>query len=304
MRESLARNALISLQDRSYTVQSFLGTHSCFDFVARKGSHTLLVKVLENIDGFREMQALELRKLAELFHALPLLVGEKSKKARLEKELVYERYGIPALSLDTFENVLDEKLPTSKSFKGQAIAELDGKKLKQAREKKRISVSELARRVNVSPETLYRYEQGFTASLEKVQKLEETLNVSLVKPVALKVSPFEFPKESEKKVEDRVLKQLRLLGVPLTSFGHAPFKAYAHPTESLLVGEAKQASEVSHKAETLQKSAKAFRAHAVLFAKDSKLEEVAGTPIVLESELKEFKKGKELLKLVKKRENR
>ncbi|MFH0714446.1 MAG: helix-turn-helix domain-containing protein [Candidatus Diapherotrites archaeon] len=302
MREKIAAAVFESLQEHGFRVQSFLGTHSCFDFVGRKNSEIVLVKVLENIDGLREIQAIELAKLSQLFNALALVVGEKSKSAKLEDGISYERYGIACLSLETFRQVLEKNLPFSKSFKGQNIAELDAKKLKAEREKRKLSLSELAEKVNLSPETLYRYEHGQGASLEKARAIEQALDVSLVKPVSLRAEPLEAGKGEEKKVEDRVLKQLRLLGIPFTSFAHAPFKAYSLPSESLLIEEAAQSAELPHKAESLQKSAKAFQSHAVIFARESRKEKVGETPIVLESELHELKKGKALMKLVKKRE--
>lgn len=59
----------------------------CFDLVATRQLLLLFIKALANIDKFSEEQAEDLKKLAKLFKASPLLVGLRSKNAELRTVL-------------------------------------------------------------------------------------------------------------------------------------------------------------------------------------------------------------------------
>ena len=47
-----------------------------------------------------------MRQLASIFLASPIIVGEKTRNGSLEEGVVYERYEIPAVSFDTFNNII------------------------------------------------------------------------------------------------------------------------------------------------------------------------------------------------------
>jgi len=65
-----------------------------FDLVARRGETLLIIKALSNIDALSEDIANELRALAYLLKATPLLIGEKNGMNVLEDDVVYFRFGI------------------------------------------------------------------------------------------------------------------------------------------------------------------------------------------------------------------
>ncbi len=69
-----------------------------FDLVARKNLLILLLKTFLNIDSINEANAHEMKQLANIFLASPIIIGEKSRNGILEEGVMYERYDIPAIS--------------------------------------------------------------------------------------------------------------------------------------------------------------------------------------------------------------
>ena len=74
-----------------------------FDLVARKNLLILLLKTFLNIDSINEQNAHEMKQLANIFLASPIIIGEKSRNGILEEGVVYERYDIPTVG---FENLM------------------------------------------------------------------------------------------------------------------------------------------------------------------------------------------------------
>ena len=81
MRQQLLKDAVQVLEDFNFDV--LLYPHSCLDIAAQKKDLSVLIKVLENVDGFRPEHAAELKRLAAALNACPLILGETTKAERL-----------------------------------------------------------------------------------------------------------------------------------------------------------------------------------------------------------------------------
>lgn len=193
MRENLLTKTVETLEEFNFDILVYL--HSCLDIAAQKKALILLVKVLENIDGFKEKQAEELRKLSFVFKASPLLIGESTKTFRLEDGIIYDRHAVPAVTLETFRNSLTGAYPEKIFSKGRVIAELNGEELKKIREKKNITAEDLAEEIKLTRESIYLYEkEKIRVKYELAKRIESFLNAELIKkpsflePVKEKIS--------------------------------------------------------------------------------------------------------------------
>jgi len=167
-----------------------LGCGGCFDLIAKKDALLILVKIYENIDNFREDQAYELRKLSSMLAGLPLIVGKRIRSnTEIEDGVVYSRYEIPVVSLETLHNLLIHKIPPLIfSHRGGFKVRFDGDLLKEKRIEKSLSLSDLAREVGVSKRAIYEYERGkIDVSLETAMLIEEYLD----EPLTLAINLFE-----------------------------------------------------------------------------------------------------------------
>ncbi len=81
-----------------------------FDVAARKDDTLLLCKVLFNIDGLNEETAREMKYLAEYLGGSAIVVGAKTRDQMLEDSVVYMRYDILALNVQTLHDYFVENI--------------------------------------------------------------------------------------------------------------------------------------------------------------------------------------------------
>jgi len=304
MRETTLLKAIALLKEHGFAVECFAHSNACFDLVAKRPDLTLVLKVFNNIDALREEHAAELRKISSLFNATVLVVGEKSKAFSLAKGVLYERLGLTALSLSSLAELLEEKFPSVRYFKGKSIVELDSKRLKEKRKKMGLTLQELADKIDSTVESVHRYEKGATASLSAAEKLEDALDEQLVQKINLFEQPVEREKELfEESFEDKALGKVHDLGVKVAVFKHSPFKAFARPKDSLLIGKAGARPEFGRRAAELSKTKKAFEGKPVIISKELSYSSVSCIPIIGEQELDSLSKFKDLMDLIRERES-
>ncbi len=304
MRENLLSGVMLALQHRGYTISSFLEFNSCFDIAAKKNQSAFIIKTLSNIDSIRPETALELQKAAALFEAMPILIGEKTKAFNLQNDTWYERFEIPVFSVETFSDYLDGKNPSIHSFKGKETVQLDREKLVAKRLAQQLTQEELAQAAGVSSQTIHRYENGAPADYSDALRLEQILKSQLIDP-CFQMHPQKVDRSAFESVFfDPALEKLHDLGIPIALFSHAPFKAFANPSESILVNLGKDKREIQRKALVLEKTKTVFKSHSIVISKEYKLHTIGKTPVIQEEELESFSKKQEFLNEIAKREKK
>lgn len=222
-----------------------------FDLAARNAETLLFCKVLYNIDGLNEETAKEMRCLARYLGGSALLVGAKTRDQLLEDSVVYMRYDIPAVNLQTFYDYFVENIPPLVSASpGGLYVSIDGDVLKEARQRVSMSLGSLASELGVSRRTISKYEDGnMDASIDIVLHLEEILDVALAQSIDLlqrfdkhgriEIAPKEIIENHIEKhtPDDGILNMLHMLGYQVMSTSQAPFKAISRDTcDTLLTG--------------------------------------------------------------------
>ena len=306
MRQELLARALSLLERHGFRVATFYHTNSCFDLIARSPNLTLLVKVFGNIDALRPEHDTELRKLEKIFNAEALILGEKTKAFSLQRGMVYERHDIPVLNLGSFADLLDERAPYIKYYKGKSIVELDADAMRRKREEAGKPLSEVAEQVGLAKESLHRFEAGASTSLDTARKLEAYFKCTLIKQANfLGETGHEPIPERElfsEHFEDELLQKIHDLGLKLAEFHRAPFDAFTQPSEGLLISLGHKKADIQRKALDLGKSGETLAAHAVILAKEFKARKVEDIPVIGEEDLETLHKAKDLLKLIRERE--
>lgn len=179
--ESILKNAGFQVSERC------LARASCFDFVARKEEQPVFIKTHVNIGNVSPSDASELHSISKCFSAIPLLIGDKSRRKPLEDDTVYSRYGVFAVNTKTLEDVLvRETYPLVEAGPGGYYVRLDGDKIRKKRQELGLSVGKLAEMMGISRRTLYGYEKGMAkASVSAAYKLEWVLGVPVVKSIGI-----------------------------------------------------------------------------------------------------------------------
>ena len=280
-----------------------------FDLVARRDNSLLIIKVLTNIDAMSEDVANELRTLSNLLKGCPLLIGDRSGTGTLVDDVVYDRFGIQAITSETLNTHLLEAMPLEVyAAPGGLYVNLDQDKIKKLRTEQNISLGSFARALKVSRRTVQMYEDGMNASVEVAIRIEDTLGgtvtdpIDILKPAASKKEikkPLSY-NEGFRKFQRDVFSILEKVGYKVTPLERAPFEAVSQDRKKILLTCVDEYNKrLLRKAQVVSSISKITERHAVLITdKDVHKTSIEGTPLIIKKELKKTRGPEELLDLI------
>jgi putative transcriptional regulator len=240
MKDDLISQVLGILQNAGFIVSQRCEARS-FDLAARRSEVTLLTKIMRNIDGLNEEVAKSIKRAAFCLLASPLVIGERKGASFLEDDIVYHRYGIPALNPHTLYDYFVEGVdPYVYSATGGVYVNIDGTAMKMAREEKEISLGDIASEVGISRRSVSKYEEGgMSTTIDIALKLEEFLDTVLIEPLELLNAESEGPSsadvlkegadEAVSSLEKRILGMMEEIGFGIFTTSYAPFSAVLFP---------------------------------------------------------------------------
>ncbi|MCQ1536215.1 transcriptional regulator [Methanosarcina sp. KYL-1] len=289
-----------------------------FDIAARKDETLLLCKVLFNIDGLNEETAREMKFLAEYLGGSAIVVGAKTRDQMLEDSVVYMRYDILALNVQTLHDYFIEGIPPLVSAApGGLYVSIEGDLLKKARTDQSMSLGTLASMVGVSRRTISKYEEeGMDASIDVVLQLEEIFRVELARPIDI-LRPYgnrksrkepENEKEETEKYhipfpEDSVLSMISMLGYDVLQTSQAPFKAISKDKSSvILTGISEFNTTVIKRAHLMSSISCVTETQSVFIINGhAKIKSVENTVLIEKKELGKISDSQELLTFIEER---
>lgn len=289
-----------------------------FDVAARKDETLLLCKVLFNIDGLNEETAREMKYLAEYLGGSAIVVGAKTRDQMLEDSVVYMRYDILALNVQTLYDYFIENVPPLVSAApGGLYVSIEGDILKKARMGQSMSLGTLAAMVGVSRRTISKYEEeGMDASIDVVIQLEDIFGVELAKPInILKSCGSRKPrKKAEARTEahekpcmslpeDLILNTISMLGYDVLPTTQAPFKAISRDKSSvILTGVSEFNTTVVKRAHLMSSISYVTETESVFIINGhSKIKSVENTVMIEKKELDRISDSQELLTFIEER---
>lgn len=221
---------------------------SCFDLLGRGETQSVLFKLLSNVDSATRESAEEMKKAAMYLSASPLLVGERNSRGELEKQVVYERYGIPTVKPETLESYLNlREQSVVMNKKGGYYVSLDADRIEERRKEKGYSLNALAKEVGVSRRTIVNYEKDGAATPEKAQRLEEVLG-DVVQGIDLFSADVTV---EHRHPDDRTAERLVSIGFTASGFRRAPFDVAAKDENDRFIAQKAQEEPKSSQLEAL-----------------------------------------------------
>jgi putative transcriptional regulator len=281
-----------------------------FDLVARRDNSLLIIKVLTNIDALSEDVAKELRVLSILLKGCPLLVGERSGTGSLEDDVVYDRFGIQAITLETLRNHLLEGLSLRVyAGPGGLYVNLDREKLRKLRQEQNISLGSFARFVRVSRRTARMYEDGMNARAEVASRIEEilgntvTTSIDILRPQSTEkkeITTFHGETARLREFQREIFSILEHVGYKIIPMERCPFEALSKDKEKILLTCVhKYDKKLFKKAQIISSISKITEKYAVVFTdKEVSKTNIEGTPLIVKKELKKIKEPEEVLDLI------
>jgi putative transcriptional regulator len=281
-----------------------------FDLVARRDDTLLIIKVLSNIDGLSEGVGNELRALACLLKATPLLIGERNGVNTLEDDVVYFRFGIETVTLSTLKNNLLQEVPVrAYAAPGGLYVNLDPEKIRRLRQEKNISLGAFARHVRVSRRTVQMYEDGMSARIDIANRIEDMFDQSVITPIDLlkplmveteQLPLFQKEQKHMKEFQHEVFSLLQNVGYKIIPMDRCPFEALSKEKEKILLTCVHEYNKkLIEKAHFISSISKIMEKHAVVFTdKDASKKNVEGTPIIAKKELKKIHDPEDVFTLI------
>jgi putative transcriptional regulator len=284
-----------------------------FDLIARRDNSLLIIKVLINIDGISEHVARELKVLSNLLRASPLLIGVRSSTGLMEYDVVYDRFGIQALNVETLKNHLLDGLPL-KIFAGPGglYVRLNRDKLVKLRKKHNVSIGSFARSIRVSRRTVRLYEEGMNARVEIASRIEELLGDTVTSSIDIlntrfldehKKDNFKNENPSHRDFQNEIFSILRKLGYEIIPMERCPFEAVSKDKDEILLTCVNEYNEkLIRKAHVVSSISKITEKHAVLFTdKEINKKNIEGTPIIIKKELRNISGPEDIIELIMER---
>lgn len=281
-----------------------------FDLVARRDDTLLIIKVLTNIDALSEEVGNELRALAYLLKATPLLIGEKNGMNVLEDDVVYFRFGIQTVTVSTLKNHILEQVPVrAYAAPGGLYVNLDQEKIRRLRKEKNISLGSFAHHVRVSRRTVQMYEDGMSARIDIADRIEEmfqqsvTMPIDLLKPLMIQtrqLPSYQKQQSYKKELEHEVFTFLQSIGYNIIPMDRCPFEALSKDKEKILLTCVQEYNKrLAEKAHFISSISKIIEKHAVVFTdKDTLKKNLQGTPLIGRKELKKIHDPEDVFTLI------
>ncbi len=281
-----------------------------FDLVARRDDTLLIIKVLTNIDALSEEVGNELRALAYLLKATPLLIGEKNGMNVLEDDVVYFRFGIQTVTVSTLKNhILDQDPVRAYAAPGGLYVNLDQEKIRRLRKEKNISLGSFAHQVRVSRRTVQMYEDGMSARIDIADRIEEmfqqsvSMPIDLLKPLIIQTKQlpsYQKQKNHKKELEHEVFTFLQNIGYNIIPMDRCPFEALSKDKEKILLTCVQEYNKkLVERAQFISSISKIIEKHAVVFTdRDTIKKNLQGTPLIGRKELKKIHDPEDVFALI------
>jgi len=293
----LLGNVIKMLKKEGFEVVELVETKPrCFDVIARKDKKVLLIKVLYNVDSLKVEVAEEMRKIAKLLNAIPIVVGERFKSDFLERRVVYTRYNLPVINLATLYDYLRGELPYIYSAPGGYYVKLDAEKMRMAREAIGMSIGAAAKKLGISKRTLMNYEEGGDASLEIAIKIEE-----LFGNVIKRIDFSEFLKEEkvdEKGDGNEIISKLREIGISVYTVKHTPFDAISKFKKREILMGLKQVREIERRAMLIGKVSQIMCVDAAYITEKEMKKKIDSVVFVHKEELESLRTPEDFISLI------
>jgi len=280
-----------------------------FDLLARRDNTLLIIKVLTNINALPEDVAEELKILSSLLDGHPLLIGQRTTLGLLEDDVVYDRFGIQAITVETLKHyLLDGVPPKVYAAPGGFYVNIDNEKLVELRREKQLSLGAFARSLHVSRKTVQMYEEGMNARVDVALRMEDILGESIIQPIDILHgnTPMEKPRKeftpekNEDTLQAEIFTILQHIGYTIIPMGRCPFEAVSKSEDRILLTCVHRYDKrIIRKARIVSGIARVTEKKAVLFTdRRGSRDNIEGTPLIGRKELKSAKEPEDVIELV------
>lgn len=276
-----------------------------FDLIARRESERFVLKVLQNVDTFKSVNAMEIIRLSNITSSVAVVIGERAGNGDLQHGVVYYRHHVPILSFRTFMDYIEGDTPYVYSGPGGFYVPIDGEALRKAREEVGYSIGFVSNRVGISRRSISLYETGSAATVDVFLKLENLLMKDIRKRVDMLNVATEIMEEKGQAFANSFIEEVFNImmkgGYDFHSMKRSPFDAIAYETlESLmLVGLFEDMSSRTERAAAIRNVSEIFENIPLVISKtNTDKEQIGGCHVVSLSKLRNAQDKRDLIRIL------
>ncbi|MFX1467449.1 MAG: helix-turn-helix domain-containing protein [Promethearchaeota archaeon] len=163
----------------------------CFDLLVKKDDLIFSIKIFPNIDNINSDIIRDIKSLSMILKSKPILIGIKNRYQKLDDHTIYVREDLPFITLNTFENIINNKYPYILARRGGGVIFLDGELMKKLREDCLLTRKELSEKLGVTKRTLCAYENETMRPSEIIA--EKLLDILKSNQIFKKINIFGWP---------------------------------------------------------------------------------------------------------------
>lgn len=280
-----------------------------FNLVSRREDLLLLIKVAMTRDELTKAISNEMVNLARVLKGSPIIIVPSLPNLPHQDGVLYVRFGIPLLTLNTlFDHLIEEVPPLVYHASGGYFVNIDGSLLRRKREFMKISLGGLSEAIGVSRKAIQMYENGMGADVEVALKLENALQVPLILPM----DPFSYSDELQairdgldnlRGLKKEVLEHLDSIGMEVFPTHRCPFDALVRDKgDLLLTSVATSPRSISGRAREMTRIKNITGGDSVMVVSDTmEPRKVDGTTMIRISELRSADSAKHLIRIIRER---
>ena len=285
MKGNIIDKIAVFLLKEGFTVKSL--TRSCFDMLARKQDRILLIKALEDANSVTKEYVDEMNMMSSYIGAVPVIICEKAGN-KLDENVIYMRFGMYTLNLDTFVNSIRNRFPFVKRTQAGFTVSIDGNKLRKKREEMGYSLYNLSKKIGVTSRMIGQYEKGHSqVTIAKAMKIHGIFGDNVFNEVNI----FASKREIHSKYKSDVSGKYVQLGFNASDSNKTPFDIIAKKDEEIIL------------TSVGDKTRKDFASLSKLLDADNLIifnkKKPKNVPAITKKEFLEFEKANELIKFLK-----
>jgi putative transcriptional regulator len=285
------------LEEEGYSVSRGGG---CFDILAKKDC-SIALKALINVDSFTRSEAEDLKTLTAFLGTFPVLVGERANRYVLEQSIVYERFGIAAMSSFTFKSFVKGIKPTVKSRRGGFVVSMDEERLKTYMNEKGMSVAELSSISGISRKTLYKCGRGETVDVGTCGMIEKIMGAALGGGIDVEGEYCAAKTEPRSSFKRMVSAHLGRMGFIFSFLSRSPFNLLMKDEETLVSVVSQDRKRFAAHAGILHDLEREFDIESVFITNYGHAKNVDGIPVISLREVKEMESPREFIENMEER---
>ncbi len=230
MKQTLLEKVNIVLLKKGFTVKNLI--RSCFDVLTRRQSQILLIKVLEDANSISRQYATDMQSVASYINASPLIIAEKAGE-KLDDNIIYSRFNVYTLNLNTFINCIDNKFPLIKRNQAGLIANISGKRLKEKMVELGYSLHTMSKKIGVTSRMVIKYEnENSEVSIGRAMRIYDLIGDTVFNEINIFIPNFPLV---ESKLETDISRKYIELDFEATETKKTPFDIIAKKGKALIL---------------------------------------------------------------------